>query len=126
MFVLGALLAACAPAAPQAGGSGAERVVLDYLKARVAGDVDAMVRMSCADWESGARREAASLRNIRATLEDAACAVSGQQGDRTLVACTGKIVADYNGELRDLDISARQFALVQQSGEWLVCGYHQE
>ncbi|MCS6773013.1 MAG: hypothetical protein RMM31_09535 [Anaerolineae bacterium] len=120
------LLTACASASPQAASAGAAQVVLDYLKARVAGDVDAMVRMSCADWEAGARREAASLRNISATLENAACTVSDQQGDRTFVACTGKIVANYNGELRDLDLAGRQFALVQQGGEWLVCGYRQE
>lgn len=126
LLILASLLAACAPSAPQAADSGAARVVVDYLKARVAGDVDAMVRLSCADWEAGARREAASLRNIRATLKDANCAVSELQGERAFVACSGKIVADYNGELRDLDLSARQFALVRQGGDWLVCGYRQE
>ncbi len=115
-------LLACQAAGGEAT-SAPERVITRYLEARVRGDVDAMVRLSCADWELRARNEAASLRNVEVKLEGLQCATTTREAAQALVRCTGKIVANYNGELRDFDLSLRDFRLVQQGGEWLMCGY---
>ncbi len=98
-------------------------VIVRYLEARVKGDADAMTRLSCADWESNARTEAASLRNVKVTLENLQCTTTDRDATIAFVHCEGKIVANYNGELRDFDLSLRDFRLVQQRGEWLMCGY---
>ena len=36
--------------------------------------------------------------------------------------CKGKIVATYNNEDQELDLSVRTYQVVQEGGEWLVCG----
>ena len=36
--------------------------------------------------------------------------------------CNGNIVATYNNEDQQLDLSVRTYQVVQEGGEWLVCG----
>ena len=46
----------------------------------------------------------------------------GTDGDTALVNCTGKIIASYNNEDQELDLSVRTYQVVQEGGDWLVCG----
>jgi hypothetical protein len=103
--------------------AGAPQTVQAYLEARVAGNVDKMTTLSCSDWEPQVKIEASTFASMKAEFVDMKCQESGTDGDATLVACTGKIVTTYQGEKRDWDLSAKQFRVVQQGGEWLMCGY---
>jgi len=59
------------------------------------------------------------------SVEVGAYAVIGpgvQVGANALVTCQGKIVASYNGELQEFNLSARTYVVENSTGEWLVCG----
>ncbi len=118
LAVLLAVLAACS------GGQGdAAATVEAYLQALVAKQSDQLSTLSCADWESSALTELDAFQNVEAQLVDLSCAESGQDGDATLVTCSGKITASYNGELQEFPLDERVYQLVDEGGELRVCGY---
>jgi hypothetical protein len=118
LFALSILAAAC-----QSSGGSPPQTVQSYLQARVQSDVDKMISLSCATWESQARVEAASFKSMKAQLDSVSCKEAGADGNVTLVACTGKIVTSYNGESRDWSVSDKLFKVVQDRGDWRMCGY---
>ena len=120
LFVLGALavlLAACSR------GSEEVRTVEEYLNALVNKDDAALSSLSCAEWEMMALLELDSFQAVESRLEDLACTNVGSDGEVILVNCQGKIIATYNNEDQELDLSLRTYQVVQQDGEYLVCGY---
>jgi len=93
-----------------------------YLATLVAKDSDRLPTLVCGDWEEDALMELDSFQAVDARLEDMSCSQSGIDGDTTLVSCTGNIVMTYNSEDQNLDLSTRTYQVVQQGGDWLVCG----
>jgi hypothetical protein len=101
---------------------GASKAVENYLNALVNKNSEQLSALSCADWEPTALTELDSFQAVTTKLENLACQQTGTEGDNTLVLCQGKIIATYNNENQEIDLSARTYLLVNQSGEWLVCG----
>jgi hypothetical protein len=101
----------------------AVKAVEDYLNALVNKNVNALSALSCADWESNALLELDSLQAVATKLENLSCRATGSNGSTTQVICQGKIVATYNGEDQQFDLSVRTYQVVNQGGEYLVCGY---
>lgn len=117
--VLALLLAACGTAADPAAAS-----VESYLNALVNKDSSTLSSLSCADWEPNALLELDSLQAVETRLENLSCTVESTEADgTTLVVCQGKILATYNNEDQELDLSVRTYRVVEQGGEFLVCGY---
>jgi outer membrane lipoprotein-sorting protein len=114
------VLSACSAAQPveQAASS-----VESYLQARVAGNAEQMIALSCAAWESQARIEASSFQSMNAALDGVTCAVASSTASEALVHCTGRIVTSYNGESREWRMDERAFATAIEGGEWRMCGY---
>lgn len=112
------LLAGCA-----GGKTESARAVEAYLSALVNGQADQLSTLSCADWESSALTELDAFQNVEAQLVDLACSETGKDGDATLVTCSGKITASYNGELQDFPLGDRVYQLVNEGGELRICGY---
>lgn len=108
------ILAGCA------GNTGPSQVIVQYLQARVASDVDKLRSLSCSDWEPQAILEADSFQGRNAKLQDVACQEDGKDGDYTIVSCTGKIVVTYQGESNQIPISS--YRTIQEDGEWKMCG----
>lgn len=100
-----------------------EGVVESYLNALVAKDGNTMAALSCKDWEPSALMELDSFSAVKVRLEGLACVQSGTTGSDILVTCQGKIIATYNGEDQNMDLSLRSYIVVNQNGENLVCGY---
>jgi len=98
------------------------KVVEDYLNALVTKDADRLSTLSCGDWEDDALLELDSFQAVTTQLEDLACEQTGTDGDTALVLCKGKIIATYDNEDQELDLSVRTYQVVQEGGEWLVCG----
>jgi hypothetical protein len=98
------------------------KAVEDYLKALVAKDANRLSMLSCGDWEDDALLELDSFQAVNTRLEGVSCSQTGTDGDTALVLCKGRIIATYNNEDQDLDLSVRTYQVVQQGGEWLVCG----
>jgi hypothetical protein len=101
----------------------AARAVEDYLTALSAKDVNTLTVLSCADWEASALLEYDSLQAVETRLEGLNCSPSGTDGDTQLVQCQGKLLATYNSEDQEFDLSVRAYEVVQQGGDYLVCGY---
>jgi predicted small secreted protein len=121
LLVTSTLLAACG--AQAGGGSPAVQAVQAYLQALVAKDATKLSNLSCAAWESDATLEMDSFQAVTATLQGVSCQETGKNGSATLVNCNGAIVATYNNEKQNLDLSPRTYKVVQEGGEWRVCGY---
>jgi hypothetical protein len=120
IVVLLAILALAACASKKA--DAPAKAVEDYLNALVAKDSDRLTTLSCSDWEDDALLELDSFQAVTTKLDGLACQQTGTDGDTSLVLCKGKIVATYNNEDQELDLSVRTYQVVQQDGDWLVCG----
>jgi hypothetical protein len=94
-----------------------------YIQALVDKDIDHISPLVCGVREADARTEVESFTAVAVSLEDLACQETGKDGDVTLVACTGKIVANYGNEIQEIDLSERTFQAVFEAGEWRMCGY---
>jgi hypothetical protein len=116
--IVALLFSACGQASDPAA-----KAVKDYLTALVNKDPNALSALSCTDWESNALLELDSLQAVATRLENLACTVTGTDGTTTQVNCQGKILATYNNEDQELDLSVRTYQVVQQGDEYLVCGY---
>ena len=112
------LLAGCTTQA-----AGPTQAIEGYLNAMVAKDGTKAASLACSVWEAQAQTEAESFSGVTAQLQDMACQVTGKDGSTTLVSCTGKIVTSYNGENSELDLTGRTYKVVQEDGEWRMCGY---
>jgi len=119
LSVLLLLLSACVGKSAEP----ASKAVEDYLNALVNKDSTRLSALSCADWESDALLEFDSLQAVKTRLDGLTCKTAGTDGITSQVNCQGKILATYNGEDQALDVSVRTYQVVQQGGEYLVCGY---
>ena len=98
------------------------KAVEDYLKTLVAKDDNRLPTLVCGSWEEDAMIALDSFQAVTPKLENVACAQSGIDGSTVLVKCTGNIVMTYNNEDQRLDLSTLTYQVVQQNGDWLVCG----
>jgi len=98
------------------------KAVEDYLNTLVAKDDQRLPTLVCGDWEEDALIELDSFQAVTARLEDVSCKQTGADGDTSLVLCNGKIIASYNNEDQELDLSTRTYQVIQEGGDWLVCG----
>jgi len=98
------------------------QAVEEYLNALVAKDADRLATLSCGAWEEDALLELDSFQAVEARLDGVACEQTGTDGATALVLCNGKIIASYDNEDQELDLSVRTYQVVQEGGEWLVCG----
>ena len=118
MLALSIILSACGASASD----GAAPAVENYITALAAKDQAALISNSCADWEDDALIELDSFALVEVTVDGMACAESGTDGDKTLVDCTGMLNMSYNGEPQSLDLADRTYEVIEQDGNWLVCG----
>ena len=118
MLALSILIAACGTSTS----SGATTAVEGYITALAAKDQAALISNSCADWEDDALIELDSFALVEVTVDGMSCTESGTDGDKTLVDCTGMLNMSYNGEPQSLDLADRTYEVIEQDGNWLVCG----
>lgn len=117
-FIIASTLSAC-------GGetAGASQTVEAYITALASKDEAALISNSCAAWEESALLELDSLELVEVSLADGiACQETGTDGDTTLVNCAGKLQMSYGGEPQELDFSKITYEVVNENGNWLVCG----
>jgi hypothetical protein len=101
----------------------AAQTLQSYLQALVDKNEDALVQMTCADWEANALLEFDAFGGVETSLDGLSCQqVDGGSGTATVV-CQGKILASYQDEVQEFDLSGRSYQMVEQGGDWLVCGY---
>lgn len=121
LFLISLLITGCGESQKLA--STPEQVVTSYLEALVSKNSDSLSLLSCADWEPNAIMELDSFQAVDVRMEGLICKSIGMEDDINLVNCQGKIIATYNGEDQDIDLSVRNYRVIEQDGENLVCGY---
>ena len=117
VLLANSLLTACASSS-----DAPAKAVETYLNALVEKDADRLPTLVCGEWEDDALLELDSFQAVDARLDNAVCQQTGTEGDTSLVNCTGSIVLTYDGEDQNLDLSVRTYQVVQEGGDWLVCG----
>ncbi|MEX1248964.1 MAG: hypothetical protein WEA61_10835 [Anaerolineales bacterium] len=95
----------------------------DHLNALVEKDEATLTMLSCADWEANALLELDSFQAVETRLEGLSCRENVADDGSVTVACEGVIVTSYGGEMQEFDLSERTYKMVEQGGDWLVCGY---
>lgn len=118
MLALSIILSACGSSAS----GGAAPAVEGYITALAAKDEANLISNSCADWEDDALIELDSFALVEVTVDGMSCSESGTDGELTLVDCTGMLNMSYNGEPQTLDLADRTYEVIEQDGNWLVCG----
>ena len=113
------LLANCSGTSSGDAASGVE----NYLDALIKKDAALLVNYACTAFETEANTEMDSLAAVTVSLKDMSCKIAGQDGDTTLVACSGSLVANYDGEDLEINLADRTYEVVHEGGEWRVCGY---
>jgi len=103
--------------------NGPEKAVELYLSALVEKDGATLAGLSCADWEPNALMELDSLQAVEVKLTDLTCETNGAENEFTLVQCKGFLVATYNGEDQNIDLSLRRYLVQEFNSGFLVCGY---
>lgn len=101
----------------------ASRTVEAYLNALVEKNSAELSTLSCADWEPQALLELDAFQAVSTRLESLTCTTTSTNGDTTQVSCQGKILATYDGEDQEFDLSIRIYQVIRQGGDYLVCGY---
>lgn len=118
LFTVNFLLTACGSSTTDAPAQAVE----NYLDALVNKDADRLSTLVCGAWEEDALIELDSFQAVTARLENVSCTQTGTDGDMALVHCTGSIIATYGNEDQELDLSVRTYQVIEESGDWLVCG----
>ena len=96
--------------------------VENYLNTLVEKDADRLSTLVCGAWEEDALIELDSFQAVTTRLEGLACEQTGTDGSIALVHCEGKIIASYDTEDQEIDLSVRTYEVTQEGGDWLVCG----
>lgn len=117
------LVVALMAAACSSGGGDPAPAVERYLEALMSKDVTQVIDASCAAWEEDAQRELDSFAAVETNLQDMSCSTVTEAENAASVACTGAIVATYDGEDQQLALEARTYRVVFEGGEWRMCGY---
>jgi len=94
-----------------------------YLHGLAGRDINQIITNTCSAWESQARQEYDSFAAVRLELKDVSCKATGQEQAYTLVDCTGSIIANYGDEDLQIDVADQTFRVIQEGGDWRVCGY---
>lgn len=94
-----------------------------YLEALVQKDENTMINQSCAAWESQAKLEFDSFAAVKIALEGPGCTEAGFDGSTTLVNCSGRIIASYGEEDLIIELGDRTYQVINEGGEWRMCGY---
>jgi hypothetical protein len=98
------------------------QAVENYLTALVEKDANRLATLACSEWEEQALLELDSFQAVETRLEGLTCEQTGTDGETALVLCNGSIIATYDAEDQQLDLAVRTYQVVQEGGEWLVCG----
>jgi len=101
----------------------ASAAVTSYLEALADKNEIGMVNASCTTWESQARQEYASFAAVTVSLKDVRCTVLSQSEGTAQVSCEGQIIANYGAEDLVIKLNERTYLVVNEGGEWRMCGY---
>lgn len=98
------------------------KAVEEYWNTIIAKDAERLPTLVCGDYEEDALTALDSLQAVSARLENFSCNQTGTDGDIALIHCTGNMVLTYDTEDQQIDLSTFTYEVIEQGGDWLVCG----
>lgn len=117
-------LAGCAADNGSGSTNTAEGAVVRYLEAAVAADTNQAAALVCAAYEEQARLEVDSFTGTNAALESPVCTAGDPLPDGSRpVTCSGQINATYGNEVQTFNLADQTYVVVEEAGEWRMCGY---
>lgn len=93
-----------------------------YFRALMTKNTRRVTPLVCEAWREQANTQVVSFGGVIPSLSRLACKTTSLEGDTAVVACTGKIIVNYNGIRRSLDLAARTYRAKAESGMWKMCG----
>ncbi|MCK7481756.1 MAG: hypothetical protein M0C28_34725 [Candidatus Moduliflexus flocculans] len=118
VILAGIILSACASST-----DAPVQAVQNYLNALVNKEADKLPTLVCGEWEDDALIELDSFQAVTASARK--CRLLPDQALTAMPpssSAPGNIVATYNDEDQKLDLSTRTYQVIEQGGDWLVCG----
>jgi len=82
-----------------------------------------VLNLACKAWEEQASLEVDALLSVGAELNNVQCQIEKEEGDYTLVKCSGLLDLTYDDEIRSIDLSKRTYYMQMEDGQWRVCSY---
>lgn len=119
LFLIGLFITGCANQTSEGAADAAE----NYIRALASQDKAQITNLSCKEWEESAILEVDGLLSVEAEIANLSCEVTGEEGEDTLVSCSGSLDLTYNDEIRSIDLSRRTYYLREEDGQWRVCQY---
>lgn len=117
LFIIGLCIVSCGPSLTPEG------IVEKYIQAINEKDTSQLGTLTCKEWESDAIMMLDAFQAVATELEGLSCEATETPSDElAVVSCTGKIIASYDGELQEFDLSIQDYLVENSNGEWLVCG----
>jgi hypothetical protein len=94
-----------------------------FVQALADKDEAQYVTLTCGDYEMDALLEYDAFSLVQTHIEGLDCQATNVDGDTAEITCQGKIIATYGNEDRTFDLSERRYQVLNQEGQWLICGY---
>lgn len=98
-------------------------IVESYYRFLLQKDLNQMLSLVCLQAEGQARTDYESFSAVTAELKDLHCVSSQTEQGTASVTCKGKILANYGNEVLEIDLSRFTFNVIQEAGDWRLCGY---
>ena len=101
----------------------AAQSVEEYFQAIVEKNQDMLVSKVCTSYEPNAMMDFNTFAIVKTSLENFSCQTTTTNENGYDVNCQGSLQAKFGDELRTFDLSKRTFRVVEENGNWLICGH---
>jgi len=101
----------------------ASQSVEAYFQAIVEKDQDMLVSKVCASYEPNAMMDFNTFAIVKTSLDNFSCQTTGTNETGYEVKCQGSLQAEFGEELRIFELSNRTFQVIEENGNWLICGH---
>jgi hypothetical protein len=101
----------------------AAQSVEEYFQAIVEKNQDMLVSKVCTSYEPNAMMDFNTFAIVKTSLENFSCQTTTTNENGYDVKCQGSLQAKFGDELRTFDLSKRTFQVVEENGNWLICGH---
>jgi len=101
----------------------AAQSVEEYFQAILEKDQSMLISNTCSSYEQTAMLDFNTFAIVETSLENFSCQTTGTYEDGLTVGCQGSIKASFGNEIRSFDLSNRIYQVIEENGNWLVCGH---
>ena len=120
-LTLGAILAGCSGDQALA-----VKSVETFFQAILEKDETLFRSSVCSDYENVAMMDFSSFAIVETRMENFSCESEGETNGQVSVRCQGNLQASFGNEVRSFDLSSRIYQVIEENGQWLVCGHLDE